>query len=520
MVKPQASTTAKPSDSHPAKPEAKPPDSTAAKPWASLRDSLRASRNQSLLLLEKPVYDKIPLSQSNGPATPKRPGPGIGGRSSHAVSTICGEAFAVSAHRPIDGHPGFYRRGRRVYFRFKDRRGRNRWDSGATLKEAQRKKIERELEVERGDYRDGSRQTFESYARSWIDTYAGRTSRGVTETTRDDYRRRLEQDAIPFLGKTRLVEIEQRDLKEYVRHLEKQGKAPNTVRLAVAPVRALLATAIEEGLLRSNPAAGLRLAQRRPESVDGDDPEEQVKAMSEQQLADVLAAVAELAPTWLLFFRFLFWSGLRIGEAVELRWKDVDLGERIVHVRRRWHSGRVGPPKSKYGKRRLKLTPDLAQALWRLRGESRAFDDDLVFPNSTGNRIHQSNLLRRVLKPAAIAAGLGEWVRQEDGRLKADSWVSFHTFRHTCATTLFRRGWNAVQVQRWLGHHKPSFTLDTYVHLLDEDVPEPTFFDRITRGIGTPGCDTDVTQTGSNRVNSAPLPAASSPHVSIESGTG
>jgi hypothetical protein len=34
-----------------------------------------------------------------------------------------------------------------------------------------------------------------------------------------------------------------------------------------------------------------------------------------------------------------------------------------------------------------------------------------------------------------------------------------------------------VQVQRWLGHHKPSFTLDTYVHLLDEDVPEPVFFD-------------------------------------------
>jgi hypothetical protein len=55
----------------------------------------------------------------------------------------------------------------------------------------------------------------------------------------------------------------------------------------------------------------------------------------------------------------------------------------------------------------------------------------------------------------------------------------FHAFRHTCATILFRQGWNAVQVQRWLGHHKPSFTLDTYVHLLDEDVPEPSFFDAI-----------------------------------------
>ena len=65
------------------------------------------------------------------------------------------------------------------------------------------------------------------------------------------------------------------------------------------------------------------------------------------------------------------------------------------------------------------------------------------------------------------------------GKLRAESWVGFHTFRHTCATILFRRGWNAVQVQRRLGHHKPSFTLDTYVHLLPEDGPEPTFFDAL-----------------------------------------
>jgi hypothetical protein len=42
---------------------------------------------------------------------------------------------------------------------------------------------------------------------------------------------------------------------------------------------------------------------------------------------------------------------------------------------------------------------------------------------------------------------------------------------------LFRAGWNAVQVQRWLGHHKPSFTIDTYVHLLEEDLTEPDFLD-------------------------------------------
>jgi integrase len=144
-------------------------------------------------------------------------------------------------------------------------------------------------------------------------------------------------------------------------------------------------------------------------------------------------------------------------------------------------AGRVGPTKSRYGKRRLKLTPQLARALWRHRAG--ASDDELVFTNPAGGRVQQSNLMSRVLKPAAVKAGLGEWVRDGNGTLRADSSVHFHTFRHTCATILFRRGWSPVQVQLWLGHYKPSFTLDTYVHLLDDDVPEPTFFDRISRPV-------------------------------------
>jgi integrase len=52
-------------------------------------------------------------------------------------------------------------------------------------------------------------------------------------------------------------------------------------------------------------------------------------------------------------------------------------------------------------------------------------------------------------------------------------WVGFHAFRHTCASILFAEGRNAVQVQRWLGHHSAAFTLATYVHLLDGDLGEP-----------------------------------------------
>jgi len=86
-------------------------------------------------------------------------------------------------------------------------------------------------------------------------------------------------------------------------------------------------------------------------------------------------------------------------------------------------------------------------------------DEDLVFTDTAGGYLHVGNLRRRVLKPARQEADLG--------------WVGFHTLRHTCASMLFAQGRDAVQVQRWLGHHSAAFTLSRYVHLLDGDLGAP-----------------------------------------------
>jgi len=105
----------------------------------------------------------------------------------------------------------------------------------------------------------------------------------------------------------------------------------------------------------------------------------------------------------------------------------------------------------------------MARRLWALRKErSGASDETFVFAAASGVPINASTAFRAV-KAAAKAAGV--------------PWPGLHTLRHTCATVLFARGLNAKQVQRWLGHHAASFTLDTYIGLLNEELPEPTFFD-------------------------------------------
>lgn len=69
-------------------------------------------------------------------------------------------------------------------------------------------------------------------------------------------------------------------------------------------------------------------------------------------------------------------------------------------------------------------------------------------------------------------------------------WAGLHTLRHTCATRLFRAGLNAKQVQVWLGHHSPAFTLAAYVHMLADDLPNASFLDVLARAPPPAASDT------------------------------
>jgi integrase len=383
------------------------------------------------------------------------------------------EGYSANGRKLVKtGVPGIYKRGGRYVVIVRDPSGRPRKHAAATMKVARATKASLTADVQRGEWRERSRVTFAEFAPEWIATYGGRTSKGIEEHTRRDYQAALEADAIPFFGRTRLTAITAQDVKRYAAHVASRGVSANTVRLAVAPVRCLLADAFEQGLLRSNPAAGLRLSlpatTRRACVSETEDDEGEVKALTDAELARFIAALPE---RWWLFFEFLGESGLRIGEAIEVRRRDVDLAGRWLHIRRRYYRGRIGLPKGRKT-RRVRLSVAMAD---RLRSHVANLDaDELVFTGPRGARIDRANLGRRVLKPAAAKAGLGKWIETPKGK-RAESWVHLHTFRHTAATRLFRGGWNAVQVQRFLGHTDPGFTLRTYVHLLAEDLPEVPF---------------------------------------------
>lgn len=148
----------------------------------------------------------------------------------------------------------------------------------------------------------------------------------------------------------------------------------------------------------------------------------------------------------------------------------------------------VGPLKSRHATRDLPIPVALADRLAALRTPQ----DALVFTSAAGTMLDPDNLHDRVLRPACEEAAV--------------EWAGFHTFRHTVASRLFAEGRNVVAVQRWLGHHSPSFTLDTYCHLLDGDLGDPLDPGRATARL--PRVNVRSTERPRSPANDSPAPMA------------
>jgi integrase len=376
-------------------------------------------------------------------------------------------------------YPGIYKRGSRYVITW-EYRGQQRKESFATLTEAREAKGNRSA----GEKRPKSRVRFGDYFEEWIETYAGRTSRGFSETTRPEYRRPIAAHAQPRWKTWKLSEIEPADVRDLFGQMRRNGCSTSQIKKLRAALSVLFATATEDGVLRSNPILGVRIPAPNEDEVPV---EEKAKALTRAELRVFLAALPD---EWHLFFEFLSHTGLRISEAVGLRWEHLDLGEDpAVHVREQLYKGKRKRLKSKEGKRDLPLSPRMTERLLAQRRDAYRGPKSPVFCSRAGTELRPENVYRRILAPAAISVGFQVEV-EVDGVKRTRSTISFHTFRHTCASLLFEAERNVKQVQTWLGHADAGFTLSTYIHLMDSGVGSADFFDdAVGNGSKTPSLD-------------------------------
>lgn len=209
--------------------------------------------------------------------------------------------------------------------------------------------------------------------------------------------------------------------------------------------------------LPANPVAEV---ERYPARTTGD-----IEVFSPEEVW-ALTRAAESEQDGALFLTAAF-TGLRLGELIALRWRDVDFAGSVMRVRASWSVGSLTAPKS--GKvRSVPLAPQVAQALAKLSSrELFAADDDLVFAGETGSYLDDSALRRRY-KRALERAGLRQ--------------LRFHDLRHTFGTRMIAKA-DIRRVQEWMGHADIQTTM-RYLHFVprEEDaqlvaeaftVPEP-----------------------------------------------
>jgi integrase len=348
-------------------------------------------------------------------------------------------------------HPGVYRRGRRyVAVYLSD--GRQRKETVSSFAEARVVKVARQAEARA----ERLGPTLRDHALRWVDGHAGLGHDTVGERTRREYRRLLTTFAFRYFPPgIRLAELDREALQGFVTWLaayrgERGRLSDRSIANVLVPLRLCLADAERAGLVLGGPARGLLLPRRR----DGRGWHfEQGRFLTREQLRRVLAEIPE---EWSPFFELLASTGLRVSEAVALRWMDLELGEvPCLWVRRSIVDGVVGAPKSRFGRRCVPLDPMLAARLVDRRCADFG-EEDLVFPSTSGTPLNPNNVRYRVLVPAVERAGL--------------SGIGFHAFRHTCASMLIERGLSPLRLQRWMGHHSAAYTLDVYGHLIDTEL--------------------------------------------------
>jgi integrase len=277
------------------------------------------------------------------------------------------------------------------------------------------------------------------------------------------YERGLRDHLLPALGHLRLADIARADVQDLADQLTAAGLAASTVQNTLDPLRAIYRRALRRDVVAIDPTEGLEL--RRP---DG----------RRDRIASPMETVALL--TALPDFERVVWAtamyaGLRAGELRALRWSDVDLPGRVIHVRRGWDDVEGEQDgKSEAAERDVPILDPLAKELaaHKLRGGRDGAA--LVFGLTTEQPFYRSTV-----NGHAIAAWKAANERRAEDARRCGAEppaplepIGLHEGRHSCASTFIAAGANPKVIQKIMGHASITETFDRYGHLFPGGLDE------------------------------------------------
>ncbi|GAA1287944.1 site-specific integrase [Planotetraspora silvatica] len=359
---------------------------------------------------------------------------------------------------------------------------------GKTWEEANAKLTEALANARKGIPVETTKLGFGDYLTYWLEQIARPKVRPSTYRSYETYVRLY---LIPGLGKKQLKKLTAQDIRTWLVKVAKtcqcclQGHdakrpkqhkdptkqqrccavekccrkvpSPRTVQYLHALVRSALAQAVREDLVLRNVAKNVQLGTvERPE----------IQALTLDEARQFLRQARK--GRFYAVYAVALGVGLRRGEALGLRWDDVDLNNGVLRVRQalqrqKGEGLKLVPLKTQRSRRTIRLPDNLVKVLKERKAEQAAerlaagsaWHDPhgLVFTTHIGTAIEPENLYRH-FRAVCDAAGIRR--------------VRLHDLRHTCATILLAQGVDTRTIMEILGHSTIVLTMNTYAHVMPE----------------------------------------------------
>jgi integrase len=367
--------------------------------------------------------------------------------------------------------------------------------------------------------------TLAGYAEQYLRSMEAELKR----STLRDYDGCIRRQLVPALGERALTAITRADVKQLKAMLEAKGLKPSNVKKHLRILSSILSEAVDDELIPANPVLTLGTKRKRrsknrsaTKRIDPFTAEELTRLLDTARIHTIERRGATVQPfrSYVPFLLCLARTGLRLSEAIALRWGNIDWHGHRIHVAHGWVLGALESPKSgrdRYVDMSDELTATL-RACYRARFEqvvaidaeaeaaleadrARALDA-LVFPGPTGDYLDANHLRHRVWEPLLVAAELRR--------------RRLHDLRHSFASLLLQDGTELLYVSEQLGHATASFTLERYTHLLPRN--RRGYVNRLDRlaPAGTPAAPaTGTTVSDSARGDRLPQPSQVLPRVAL-----
>jgi integrase len=358
----------------------------------------------------------------------------------------------------VEGVPNLYRRPKDGKYELGYTGSDGKWHirtlAGKSLTEAKMSMRAAQTEVDERRDVAPSKESLTRVANDLFTTMREEVTFGVGSIrTVELYEQRYRSHVEQTLGSRKVQTVTSSDVAKVLRAARAKGLSSWTVHGILTMLGAIFNHARDEmNLVSSSPTHGLSKKQR-PTPTN----KQQVRVLTSEEVAKLIAGAW---PTWRVFVTTAAYTGARASEILGLRWRDIDTTVATVSISQQiGRGGELVPLKTAGSVRTLRIGSTLTTALREHRMASRyKGEDDFVFSTDSGRTVGYQNA-RRAFMAAVARAGLTD---SAEGRL------SLHSLRHTCASAMIRSGEDVVRVSRFLGHSKPSITLDLYADLFNE----------------------------------------------------